>query len=106
MVSGDLGIQFTDDEVVSLMQRFDNEGSNRRLKYSEFCDAFAPKHQPSLKDLASRVPRNMQLTMSFERMFSENTKNLYREVWYAHARCEGQCDKLRQDLLRNPFFDL
>jgi len=35
------------------------------MMYSEFCDAFAPRDEAILKELASRVPRNVHLTMSY-----------------------------------------
>jgi hypothetical protein len=44
------------------------------IKYSSFCDAFAPKDERYLKELAARVPRNIQLTTPYQRMFTDRTK--------------------------------
>lgn len=51
------------------------------MKYSEFCDAFATKDKNILKDLAARVPRNVNLTMNYKDMFTEKTRKLYKECW-------------------------
>lgn len=58
------------------------------IKYSNFCDAFAPKEESSLKLLASRVPRNVHLTMPYEEMFSDKTREMFKEVWHMHIDCE------------------
>lgn len=75
-------------------QKFDKE-EVRVLKYSSFCDAFAPKEQESLRDLASRVPRNLHLTMNLNEMFSQRTLELYRNLWLAHFYCEKESEVLR-----------
>ena len=83
----DLGIDLSEDEVILFFQKFD-KGEQRKLKYSDFCDAFAPKDKESLNELALRVPRHMQLQMSYNEMFGDDTRLLYRDLWYEHIRCE------------------
>ena len=68
------------DDLIMFFQKFDKEEA-RVIKYSSFCDAFAPKEKETLRDLASRVPRNLHLTMRLEEMFSERTLELYRALW-------------------------
>lgn len=58
------------------------------MKYSDFCDAFAPKDEQYLKEMASRVPRNLQLQMTFEDMFTAETREIYKDVWLEHIYCE------------------
>lgn len=65
------------------------------MKYSEFCDAFAPKDPQTLKDLAARVPRNVNLTMSYQDMFTKETRDMYRDCWMQHFSCEKETEILR-----------
>ena len=78
----DLGLSSDEleNDVIMFFQKFDKDES-RQMKYSEFCDAFATKDGNLLKELASRVPRNIHLTMSYDEMFAEKTRDLYRECW-------------------------
>eukprot|EP00347_Sterkiella_histriomuscorum_P009319 403341661 len=103
----EIGIDYQtlEDDVIMIFQKFDKDES-REMKYSEFCDAFAPKEPNLLKELAGRVPRNVNLTMNFAEMFSNDTRELYRECWMQHFMCEKETEILRQRLLKNPFFDL
>lgn len=68
------------DDVILFFEKYDKERS-RMLTYSAFCDAFAPKDEQFLKELSLRVPRNINLQMSYDKMFSENTKMLYVNLW-------------------------
>ena len=56
----------------------DNKGV---LKYSEFCDAFVPKSQQCQQELQSRKPQNLKNQKSYDQMFSEHTRSLYRDLW-------------------------
>jgi hypothetical protein len=80
-----------EDDIILLFQTFGKE-EHAILKYSEFCDAFAPKDKQCLKDVASRVPRNVYLTMAFEDMFSVNTRQIYKEVWVQRFLCEREIE--------------
>ena len=88
-----------------IFQKFDKDES-REMKYSEFCDAFATKDPELLRELAARVPRNVHLTMKYDEMFSQKTRELYKDTWMQHFICEKETELLRQRLLKNPFFDL
>lgn len=65
------------------------------MKYSEFCEGFAPREKSLLKDIAGRVPRNLELKMTFDEMFSLKTRQLYIEVWMQHFVCEKETEILR-----------
>ena len=80
-------VETLQDDLIMFFQKFDKEEA-RVIKYSSFCDAFAPKEKETLRDLASRVPRNLHLTMRLEEMFSERTLELYRALWVQHFMCE------------------
>jgi hypothetical protein len=71
----DLNIDFQEleNDVIMFFQKVDKQ-ETRKMKYSEFCSAFAPKDKNQLKTLAARVPRNIHLSMSFEEMFSQRTQ--------------------------------
>jgi hypothetical protein len=69
-----------EDDLIMFFQKFDKEEA-RVLKYSSFCDAFAPKEKEALRDLASRVPRNLHLTMTLQEMFTKRTLDLYKALW-------------------------
>ena len=101
----DLDLDLDIDDMIMFFQKFD-KAEQRVLKYSDFCDAFAPKEHQCLKELALRVPRNLQLALAFSEMFSEHARALYRDVWLEHLHCEKQTELLRQNLLKNPVFDL
>ncbi len=101
----EIGIECEEDNLILFFQKFDNS-EQQVIKYSDFCDAFAPKDDQYLKEIALRVPRNLQLQMSYEEMFSLETREIYRDVWLEHIFCERQTEILRQNLLKNPFFDL
>eukprot|EP00350_Pseudokeronopsis_sp_OXSARD2_P007479 CAMPEP_0170559232 /NCGR_PEP_ID=MMETSP0211-20121228/41147_1 /TAXON_ID=311385 /ORGANISM="Pseudokeronopsis sp., Strain OXSARD2" /LENGTH=138 /DNA_ID=CAMNT_0010872013 /DNA_START=1254 /DNA_END=1667 /DNA_ORIENTATION=- len=75
-----IGVDYDEDDVILFFQKFD-KGENNKIKYSGFCDAFATKDDKVLSELASRVPRNLKLTMTYEKMFSQKTRELYCEVW-------------------------
>jgi len=75
-----IGSEELENDVIMFFQKFDKQ-ETRKMRYSDFCNAFAPKAKGPLKVLASRVPRNIHLTMTFEEMFSEKTQELYKECW-------------------------
>jgi Ca2+-binding EF-hand superfamily protein len=102
-----IGIDYAEleDDVIMIFQKFDKDES-RQMKYSEFCDAFAPKEPQALKELAGRVPMNVNLTMNYKDMFSQQTRQMYKDCWMQHFSCEKETEILRQRLLQNPFFDL
>lgn len=68
----EIGIDYPtlEDDVIMIFQKFDKDES-REMRYSEFCDAFAPKDKNILAELAARVPRNVNLTMNYAEMFTE-----------------------------------
>lgn len=49
-------LDFTIDEMLSFIHKYSKNSAMMRIKYSEFCDAFAPKDKAAIAELASRVP--------------------------------------------------
>jgi len=100
-----LGIDFEQDDIILFFQKYVRDDS-KMLKYSEFCDAVAPKAELMLKELASRVPRNIRLEFTYEQIFAEVTRANFKALWEELFYCERQTERLRQQLLKNPFFDI
>jgi hypothetical protein len=65
-----------------------------------------PKDEKYLKAIATRVPRNVNLEMEYDELFTEKTKEIYKLVWLTHFQTERETEALRQLLLKNPFFDI
>lgn len=75
-----LNYEGIENDVMAFYSKY-NRDKSKQMKYSEFCDASATKDKELLKKLAARVPRNIHLTMTFEEMFCETTRQIYRECW-------------------------
>ena len=43
---------------------------------------------------------------SYDEFFQERTKLCYFELWQKLLQCERECETLRKNLLRNPYFDI
>lgn len=48
-----IGVNFNDDDIILFFQKYDKD-ENRKLKYSSFCDAIAPKEESYVRELAAR----------------------------------------------------
>ena len=101
----EMGISYDEDDLIVFFEKFDKD-EKRNISYSEFCTAFAPKEEKYLKVIATRVPRNINLEMDYNEMFSDKTQELYKQVWLEHFACERETEAMRQQLLKNPFFDI
>ena len=66
--------------------RYDRN-KDRRIKYSEFTNAFAPI-DPYLQDKA-----NARKSLGFS--FQEKTHMLYRNLWLNHFKTEQQAELIR-----------
>lgn len=47
------------------------------MKYSDFCNLFAPKSQKVLAELTSKNPRNVKGQLTYTQCFTQQTKELY-----------------------------
>ena len=57
----DLGLEVTNDEISLFMARFDQDG-DRKLRYSEFCQAFLPQDSFHASLLAKKAPMKIGKT--------------------------------------------
>ena len=87
------------------MLRFDKH-ERQRIKYSEFCSAFAPLSPRSQQILVQRQPVNTQLEMQYEEVFDPLTRDLYQICWKIIFFSEQLYEKMRQKLLSNPNFNI
>ena len=76
----EVGLEIDGYEVDLFFLHFDKDQKGS-LKYSEFCDAFVPKSQQCQQDLQSRKAQNLKNLKSYEQMFQEHTRYLYRTLW-------------------------
>ena len=76
------------------------------MRYSEYCDAFAPKSQTVLSELSGRTPLNLKANRPFGECFDSHTKAVYKDLWEALLTSERIIDQQRQMLLKNPNFDI
>ena len=104
-IDQNLQITYDQHKLQLFILRFDKNEKNR-LKYSEFCTAFAPQSARTQQELVNRTPSNTQLEKSYQDTFAHQTKQLYEQCWALHFRIESTVEMMRQKLLKNPFFDI
>ena len=73
---------FNEAEADLFIARFSKDG-RETLKYSEFCDAIKPKSHSVLSELQQRKPGNTKMKISYDDLFSDDTKDLFRDLWEA-----------------------
>ena len=59
-----------------------------------------------LAELQARKPKNLKAQKTHSQLFSEETQDLYRELWEKLFACEMAVESERQLLLKNPYFDI
>lgn len=52
------------------------------------------------------MPRNIKMEMNYHECFPETTRALYRSLWEQLFKSEAQVELQRQNLLKNPTFDI
>ena len=87
--------KFTQHELDLFMIRFDKY-DKQKIKYSEFCQAFAPQEAQSQQLLVQRQPNNTQLEKSYEQIFSARTRELFEQTWKMHFISESIIEQMRQ----------
>lgn len=50
-------LEFNNNDIILFVQRFD-KGEKDQIKYSEFCNAFAPVSESFISQLSQRKPKN------------------------------------------------
>lgn len=69
-------VEVDKNEVQLFMNRFDKK-NKRKVKYSEFCSAFAPHNKRLQNTLVQRTPVNTQLEMTYDQVFTALTQVTY-----------------------------
>lgn len=100
-----MGVEFDVMAIDLFFLHFDKDQKGA-LKYSEFCDAFVPKSQQCQQELQGRKASNLKNSKSYEQMFSEHTRMLYRALWEQLLHTEVVVEQERQLLLQNTNFDI
>ena len=89
----DLGLDVTTDEMALFMARFDQD-NDRKLRYSEFCQAFLPQDSFHASLLAKKAPLSDHpqiLPMKAEIFYPETTE-LFLQAWTTHLQNEIQAE--------------
>ena len=92
----DLGLEVTNDEITLFMARFDQD-NDRKLRYSEFCQAFLPQDSFHASLLAKKAPLTIYPTSMLGRqdIFYPETVELFLQAWTTHLQNEIQAEQLR-----------
>ena len=76
----EIGLDFDGYALDLLFLHFDKDQKGS-MKYSEFCEAFVPKSQQCQQELQSRKATNLKNLKTYQQMFSNHTRDLYRQLW-------------------------
>ena len=90
---------FSLEDVDLFLARYDRD-NDRKLRFSEFCDAFTPMD----KFHADII--NRRQSVGYSGHLSEKALMIYRLVWTTHQRIEKRAEHLRQKLLNSPTFSI
>lgn len=93
------------DSICLFLARFDRD-LDQSLRYSEFCEAFLQRDDEKMRQIAKRVPRNVHNQFTYNEMFQAATRRAYANCWQAYFNAERETEKLRQELMKNPFTDI
>ena len=98
MIQGlkELGLHVGDDQMSLFMARFDQD-HDRKLRYSEFCQAFLPQDSFHASLLAKKAPLTMypQSLVPKQQIFYPETTELFLQAWTTHLENEIQAEQLR-----------
>lgn len=72
--------EFDGYELELFMLHFDKEQKGAIL-YSEFCEALVSKSNQTQQELQRRKPQNLKNLKSYDQMFGEHARALYRQLW-------------------------
>ena len=62
-------MQLTEQDLIAFIRRYSEPptaGQEHKIRYSDFCQAIAPKDKFYLNTLAQRAPRNLTLQYSYQ----------------------------------------
>ncbi len=97
----ELGIAEPMEDVEMLFSRYDRDHDGR-LRYSDFCEMMLPKDI----NYASLVSRRTPSGMRYPAPFSTKTQVLFKMMLEAGVDLERSGEGLRQQLRKNPYFDV
>jgi Ca2+-binding EF-hand superfamily protein len=90
---------FSLEDIELFMARYDRD-SDRKLRFSEFCDAFTPLNKMHADML------NRRSSQGYVGQLTEKTLMMYRSVWMTHQRIEQRAEHLRHKLSQSPTFSI
>ena len=78
------------------MKRFDQD-HDKKLRYSEFCQAFLPQDSFHASLLAKKAPLTMypQAMIPKQQIFYPETTELFLQAWTTHLQNEIEAEQLR-----------
>lgn len=97
----DIGLNVTLEELTLVMKRFDKD-QDRKLRYSEFCDAFLPVDSFHASLLAKKAPLTMYPISALPKsqIFYPETCDMFINTFSLHIKNEIEAEKLRIDTQR------
>jgi Ca2+-binding EF-hand superfamily protein len=106
MALNDIGVFPSVEDIELFIKRYD-KNNDRKLRFSEFCDAFTPLdayYGSLLNKRTSNDTRGRQY--SRDDCFLGETKIEFKNVWRTHFKIESYSESLRQRLYKRPGFNL
>ena len=102
----DVGVFPTVEDLELFIKRYD-KNEDRRLRFSEFCDAFTPL-DAYYANLVNKRTSNDVRGRLYQRddCFYPETKLEFKSVWRTHFKVESYSESLRQRLYKRPGFNL
>ena len=86
------------------MRRYDAD-SDGRLVYSDFCDAFVPRHPDFGQMLGGRRAEWIHRPVPPQGYFSYETRETINQLWRVHFELEESMELIKQRLSRRPKFN-
>ena len=100
-----IGVHATIDEINLFLSRYDKSGS-RRLTFTEFAEAFKA-HDAHYAHTVNARPSNYRgYVHRRDDVFSPSTAIEFRNMWRVHFKTENAAESVRQQLERQPFFNV
>ncbi len=82
-------------DILLYFSRYDKD-EDGKLRYSEFCDGFLPTDSFHASLLAKKAPLHMyHMELQREKIFYNETKELFIKCWTTHLLNEGEAEKIR-----------
>jgi Ca2+-binding EF-hand superfamily protein len=100
-----MGVFADRQDLKCFFKRYDRDNDGR-LRYSEFCDAFAPLEQEFADRFNSRKPFYIYNKYHTDDYFLLETRKDFVNCWKLHLSSENYSESLRLKLNNRPYFNV